>query len=132
MTHLNKVIFAIDNDTDLHQVAKFMRYMDTAKAMGDLRGSFIIGTGCYNNKIETCYIVDERDFKDVIIKSNYTDHQECILVVPADTRQPCTLVGHGWSDTINPMKEVSQKEAFKSDNWTYVHESNRYYTTEVL
>ena len=29
----NTVIFAIDDNTDLHTVAKFMRHMDTAKAV---------------------------------------------------------------------------------------------------
>ena len=127
---LNKIIFAIDNNTDVHVVAKFMRHMDTCRAMSTLKGSFVQCIGCYNGVLEPSYMMDERDYRQLVAGTHYTTEQDCILHVPADTRQPCTLEFPNHSVAIGPMREVSAAKAMQCSSWTYVQATNKYFTTE--
>lgn len=130
---LNKIIFAIDNNHDLRTVARFMRQMDTCRAMNILKGSFVSCIGMYKGVLEPSYMMDEKDFRDVVQKTHYLLKQESILHVPADTRQPCTLeyLEDGVPDvTIESMREVSPALAMTLSSWTYVIETNKYFSTE--
>ncbi len=129
---LNKVIFAIDNDTDVHTVAKFLRHIDTARAMDNMKGSFIPCVGCYDGMLESSYMMDERDYRRLVATTDFTKDQDCIMLVPADTRQPCTLEsGVNNSSTIGPMRKVDALEALGLVAWTYVIETGTYWTTDV-
>ena len=61
---LNKIIFAIDNNTDFHTVAKFMRHIDTARAMGYMKGGIVMATGYWEGELEASYIMDEIDYRN--------------------------------------------------------------------
>ncbi len=45
--YLSKVIFSIDNVSDLHILATFTRFLDTKRAMGNLVGSVALCFGSY-------------------------------------------------------------------------------------
>jgi hypothetical protein len=134
---LNKIIFAIDDDTDTHVVAKFMRHIDTMRALGELKGSFIPCIGCYDGMLESSYMMDERDYRRFVEPMGFTDQQDCILHVPADTRQPCTIEWNKFGDlecwnntkTIGAMRSVTAAEAMQLRDWTYVIETNTYWST---
>jgi hypothetical protein len=133
---LNKIIFAIDKSTDLHAVAKFMRHMDTARAMGTMKGSFTQCVGMYAGLLEPSYMVDEVDYRKVVVPLGVCDGQESVMHVPADTRQPCTLE-FTHHDEINPvfmgigpLHEVTAFKALSLKAWTYVLETGKYFTTE--
>jgi len=128
---LNKIIFAIDNNTDFHTVAKFMRHIDTARAMDTLKGGVVMATGYWEGELEASYIMDEVDYRKLVEPLGFTKDQACILHVPADTRQPCTLeYGEGLPNkTVGAMREVSKGEALEGNAWTYVQETNKYFST---
>lgn len=127
----NTVIFAIDDNTDLHTVAKFMRHMDTAKAVHKLRGMFVQCIGMYNGVLEPAYMMNERDYRQLVATTGYVAQQDCILLVPRDVRQPCTLEFPDHQFAIGPMREVSAAEAMQCSSWTYVQVTNKYFTTDT-
>ena len=129
---MNKVIFAIDDNTDVHVVAKFMRHMDTCRAMGTLKGSFVQCIGMYNGVLEPAYMMDESDYRQLVANTDYTVWQDCILLVPRDVRQPCTLEFPDHQFAIGPMREVLPSTAMRSSSWTYVQATNKYFTTEKV
>ena len=129
---MNKVIFAIDDNTDLHVVAKFMRHMDTCRAMSTLKGSFVQCIGMYNGVLEPAYMMDESDYRQLVANTDYTVWQDCILLVPRDVRQPCTLEFPDHQFAIGPMREVSAAKAMQCSSWTYVQATNKYFTTEKV
>lgn len=121
---LERIIFAIDNDRNPHQVAKFMRHMDALVAM-DKAMPFVQTIGCYKGQLENSYMIYAKDLHHV---QNYIENQECILRVPGDVRQPCVLeYPDGSSESIGPMREVSAVEALQADAWTYVPGSGKYF-----
>ena len=130
---LNKIIFAIDDNTNTHAVAKFMRHVDTCLAMNTLKGSCVQCIGCYNGVIEPSYMMDERDYRKLVESVDYTARQEAILHVPGDVRQPCTLefVGSKSRVTLGAMREISAAKAMQCTSWTYVMATNKYFTCEV-
>ena len=73
------VIFAIDNDADLHTNAKFLRYMDEREVMGKTKGKMKLCIGSYKGKLERSYIVRWDDFMEHIAESGYVDNQESVL-----------------------------------------------------
>ena len=125
---LNKICFAIDNGHDLHTEAKFLRAMDTHRALGDMKGSFIPCVGMYKGVIEDSYIMDERDYLKFVDRKGWTENQQSILHIPADVRQPCTLEFPLWSETTGPMRELSDHREYNS--WTYVKETGKFFSTE--
>ena len=132
MNMLNKIIFAIDNNTDTHAVAKFLRHIDTCRAMNTLKGRFVHCIGCYNGVMEPSYMMDERDYRQLVERVGYTAWQESILHVPGDVRQPCTLEFLSGEPhvSLGAMREISAAEAMQCTSWTYVMATNKYFTTE--
>ena len=127
---LNKIIFAIDNNTDTHSVAKFMRHLDTKRAMGELKGGVVHCIGYWEGILEPSYMMDERDYRKFVEPMGFTSEQSCIMHVPADTRQPCTLEYYdGKIETVGPMREVSSNYALSFHAWTYVQSTGKYFTT---
>ena len=129
---LNKVIFAIDNNTDLHTVSKFLSHVDKLVAMGKVKGPFVQCIGSYNGELETSYMADERDFINFIKHSGYVDNQESVLYIPGDVRQPCILVFTNGSNTLSlgAMEQIPAIEAMACHSWTYVIETGSYFTTK--
>lgn len=132
---LEKIVFAIDNNTDTHTVAKFLRLIDTKRALGDLKGSMVHCIGSWLHRVdddgkvllEPSYMMDARDYYGVVASSGYVDDQDCVLSVPGDTRQPCSLVGPGGDRVgLSPMREVQTTDGL--DNWTYVISTGKYYS----
>ena len=128
--HLNKVIFAIDNNTNTHTVAKFMRYLDTVRAMRKMNGTVTHCIGYWEGTLEPSYMMDQTDFDVHVKDSGFVDGQDCVLHVPGDTRQPCTIVEpNGTQHSVGPMREVTASEAMKAAAWTYVQATGKYFVT---
>jgi hypothetical protein len=124
-----KVCFAIDNNHDLHTVAKFTRYIDTQRALGKLSGSVIQCVGFYVGELEPSYLMDRKDYCEFVDRSGYVDEQHCVMYIPGDTRQPCYLLyNEGEQANIGPLREVANTIGLTS--WTYVLETGKYFTTE--
>ncbi len=129
--HLEKVVFAIDNNSDTHVVAKFMRHIDTYRAMDKLNGPIVHCIGSWKDDegvvhLEPSYMMNAVDYYEVVKAFGFTDKQDCILKVAGDTRQPCTLeFKDGSQQALGPMTETDQP--LHHDNWTYVISSNKYF-----
>lgn len=125
--YLEKVVFAIDNNTDVHAVAKFMRQVDTLRAMNKIK-PVVQCIGMWENVLEASYMMDRVDYNTHIAGNGYADRQECILVVAGDTRQPCHLAfPDGTTVSVGPMVEI----AGPVGNWTYVPATNKYFTCKA-
>ena len=128
------VIFAIDNDNDLHTVSKFMRHVDTQKAMGKMRGTLKPCIGSYKGKLENSYIVTLEDFKQHVKKSGYIDNQESVLLLEDGHRGVTygTLIYAGFDKDVplGIMRAVSKDKAVTYDAWTYRPELDTYYVCD--
>lgn len=130
--HTEKTIFAIDNNNDIHTVAKFMRHLDTARAMGDLQGNITLCVGYWEGILEQSFLMDSVDYARFVLGFGFTKEQECILRVSGDTRQPCTLETFDGKHiaSVGVMCEVSAEGAKELDAWTFVPATNKYFATK--
>jgi len=129
---LNKILFAIDNNTDTHTVAKFMRHMDTARSMGTLKGSFVQCIGSWEGVLEASYLMDEKDYRFLVESLGFTENQVCIMHVPGDTRQPCSLeYADKTVETMGPLDRVSKDFAMTQKGWTYVQATDTYFAVRT-
>lgn len=125
--HTEKVIFAIDNNTDVHAVAKFLRHVDTLRAVNKIR-PVTMCIGNWEGILEASYMMDLADYDKYISGRDWADGQECVLVVSGDTRQQCYLrFPDGTRVTLGPMVQVDAPVG----NWTYVPATNKYFTCNL-
>jgi len=130
--YLEKVIFAIDNDADLHTVARFARHLDTQRALGKLQGDVVACIGQWTDAdghphLEPSYMVNRADYDSFVASSGYVDKQTCVLLVAGDTRQPCSLLfPNGYTEILNPMRLLPTPVGVK--DWTYVISTGIYFT----
>ena len=124
------IVFAIDNNTDTHTVAKFLRHMDTAKAMGKMTGNMVHGVGYWEGILKPTYIVNRDDYKAHVAGSGYVDGQDGVLVAPHGTRQPAHVATADLSTVLTglgPIQEVPKEEVHSWDAWTFNMTSGRYF-----
>jgi len=125
---MNSVIFSIDNPEDLHTKAKFLRFVDTLRALDKLSGNVILAIGCYKGDLEPAFIVKEADFYQHILPSGYLKNQESVLRV-GGSRMHCTLemLGSGEVIDVGHLESVSREEAVKSEGFTYRSDMKTYW-----
>ena len=138
------VIFAIDNDNDLHTNAKFLRYMDEREVMGKTKGKMQLCIGSYKGKLERSYIVRWDDFMEHIAESGYVDNQESILILRDGYygKVYATLkfnnddgkfpnVGHN-DLFLGVFKPITAHDAQYEEAWTYRPDTDQYYVCEEI
>jgi hypothetical protein len=117
---LEHVLFAIDDGDDLHTQAKFLRHVDTLRATSKMKGIMYSGIGCYNGVPERCYMVLGVDFDNHFNNLDYLKDQECVLRVPGDTRQPCTIqYPSGKIHSVGPM--LCYNDTVPQGDYTYMN-----------
>ena len=125
---MSYIIFSIDNVTDTHTLAKFMRYIDTLNVMQKTKGSMQICYGSWEGVIEQSFIMRRDDFDKHVRHSGYVSCQESFLHVPADRRQPCVLeYQDGTKIGIGPMQSVTKEHALTLSGWTFNPKLNEYF-----
>jgi len=125
---MDYVIFAIDNNTDTHTVAKFMRHIDTKRALGTMKGRMVQAIGYWEGILEPSYIMRKDDY--LAFAQGYTKGQDAVMVAPSDNRQPAYLMNSTMTDyqvTLNPIREVSAEDAKSAQGWTFNQSSNKYF-----
>jgi len=129
---LERVIFSIDQPHDLHVQAKFLRHLDTARAMDQLIGPVTLCIGSYQGVLEPSFMMYRSDFNKIVKPTEYIRNQESILTVPGDTRQPCTLeyLQEDHKVGLGPMREVEEHHLPHYDGWTYILQTGKYFTCE--
>lgn len=113
------VIFSIDNVTDTHTLAKFLRHFDTQIAMSKTKGYLKPCIGSYKGKLEQSFVCRTDDYLDFVEPYGAVDNQECVLWIDSDD---CFLCDPEMSEEptyLGELKEVSKKKAMKSEGWTY-------------
>ena len=88
---METTVFSIDNANDLHTLSKFLRHIDTQRAMGKLVGAVELAIGAYQGEMEYSFIMLSVDYNKHVKDSGYVDNQECIMLVSSDIRQPVLL-----------------------------------------
>jgi len=143
------VIFAIDNDNDLHTNAKFLRYMDELRAMSKMDGTMQLCIGSYLDQMERSYIVTFNDFVDHIAESGYVDKQESVLLLrdgyygkvyatlkfnsAYNTDWPAEFPNVGSDDLfLGVLRAVDKDEAMASYGWTYRPDLDQYYVVHAV
>jgi hypothetical protein len=143
------VVFAIDNDGDLHTNAKFLRYIDERVAMQKMKGKMKLCIGSYKGKLERSYIVRWDDFMEHIADSGYVDKQESILILrdgyygvtyatlkfnsAYNSDWPAEFSNVGSDDLfLGVFKAIPSNEAQYEEAWTYRPDLDTYYVCEAI
>jgi hypothetical protein len=132
---MDYVIFAIDNDADLHTNAKFLRHVDQLRAMGIIKSSMKLAIGSYLGKLERSYVLRKDDFDGYVLGSGYVDDQESFLVLRDGYYGVvyATLeYQSGDKVFLGTMEQVDPQEALAGEAWTYRPDLNAYFITKEL
>ena len=124
------VVFAIDQGTETHSAAKFLRHIDTQRAMGKMHGNMVHAIGSWKGKLEPSYMLCMKDYKEFVVPLGYASGQESVMVTSKDTRQPARLLSADLSKyiaTMLPVREVSAKDAMQAVGWAYNLETKKYF-----
>ena len=125
------VIFSIDNVSDTHALAKFLRHIETQSAMQKMRGKMVHCVGCYKGTLEASFILTQDDFDNHVKPHGFVDNQESILICADDTRQPCFLLyGNGETYRVGIMQEINARDAMRLDAWTYRMDLGKYFAAK--
>ena len=124
-----RVLFSIDNPHDIHEYARAVRKLSEFEAMGKI-AEVVPCVGSYYGALEPSFMVLARDWEKVIRPMWFVEGQQTILRVPGDVRQPCVLeyIESGARLSIGPLRQVTSASGLNS--WTYVLETQQYFTTE--
>jgi len=143
------VIFAIDNDDNVHTNAKFLRYVDEREVMGKTKGKMKLCIGSYKGKLERSYIMRWDDFMEHIAESGYVDKQESILILrdgyygkvyatlkfnsAYNSDWPAEFTNVGYDDLfLGEFKSIPAHEAQYEEAWTYRPDLDTYYVCEEI
>jgi len=138
------VIFAIDNDNDVHTNAKFLRYVDEREVMGKTKGKMKLCIGSYKGKLERSYIMRWDDFMEHIAESGYVDEQESILILRDGyygkvyatlkfNNDESKFPNVGYDDLfLGLFKSIPSSEAQYEEAWTYRPDLDTYYVCEEI
>lgn len=131
------VIFSIDNVTNVHTLAKFLRHMDTQKALGNMEGRMKTLIGSYLGVMEYSFVCNEADFNNHVATMGFTSGQESILKLTntfngrTSKRTLASLVySSGDIEQLGELKSVSKDDALSEDGWTYDPTTNQYFIVE--
>ena len=128
---MDHVIFAIDNNTDNHVVAKFMRHIDTSWYMGGMRGNMVQCIGNWEGVLEVSYIMRKEDYIKLVLPFGFTEGQEAVMIAPRDQRQPASIVSYNLVEhmaELGPIKTIEPHEATPDVAWTFNTISGKYFT----
>jgi hypothetical protein len=120
------VVFSIDNVNDVHVLAKFLRHVDTARAMNRMQGGIQQCIGMYNGLLEVSFIMREDDFNEHVKPFGFTDNQECVLHIVGSDMQ-ASLVSLTEVKDIGFYEAVSHEEAANATSWTYRPDMDQYF-----
>lgn len=87
--------------------------------------------GKYKNTVETSWIITYEEYQLLKQNTNFLEGQECVLVIPPENKlrwNPCFFeYPNGEKREVGRLVEVSEEEATKSEGYTKVLETGRYF-----
>lgn len=124
---MNYVIFSIDNVTDTHTLAKFLRHFDTQVALSKTKGYLKPCIGSYKGKLEQSFICHHDDYLDYVEPYGATANQESVLWLNDGDCFSCDPELNEEPVFLGELKEVSKKKALKSEGFTYRPDLDTYW-----
>ncbi len=123
---MHYVIFSVAND--LHTRAKFLRHIDTQRAMDHLKGNMVLCIGATGGVLEDSFILCAEDFNEFVRNSPYLKDQVSVLHVRGE-RMHCEFEFFCMDNkcTGGCMVQVTAQEAFDNGSWTYRPDMNTYW-----
>jgi len=123
-------IFSIDNWTDLHTQAKFLRHLDTVRAMGNLTGSVIPTIGSYQGHLEPSYVMMAEDFVAHVLETPYVQNQNSFLWVGVEKQMPFWIKDRKGNVLDSGRLVQSTYQPLDQDSWTYRADYGVYFYKE--
>jgi len=131
--NLERIIFSVDNPSDIYDYSKALEHLKQLEGMGKL--TMIVNCiGSYEGYLEPSFMVYAKEFDQHIRGMFYLEGQQSILRIPGDDRQDCTLeyLSGGIPQLpVGRLKNIPSTTAWIHDSWTYVLETGRYFTTII-
>lgn len=122
---MTKVVFSIDDWSNLRQLSKFLKLIETQRVMGKLKGDFKILQGCYKGELEIAFMAEADDFKDYVLRYGWVDQQESILIIEEDNKATLEYRSKPTED-LGTWTNVSEKE--KGESYTYDPKNKTWWT----
>ena len=120
----DRVIFSIDDWSDLRKLARFLRHMADQQALGKLKGEFKVLQGSYKGVPEISFMCYEKDFGTFVKSYGWVEKQESYLRIFSDNS--CYFFKENLLEGIGEWTQVTQDQ--KGENWTYDPKDNSWWT----
>lgn len=126
------VIFSVDNASNLHHLAKAIRYLDTIQAMN--KGvNIILCHGAYKGSLEASFMCTREVFDTYVKGCHFVANQESFLFFEEGHRGRMygtieTLGGELLSS--GHIREVSKADAQSYEGWTYRPDLDKYWVLQ--
>lgn len=122
-------IFSIDNPNDWHTMAKFMRHVDSLRALSKLKGEVIQCVGMWEGRLEPSFLCRTDDFEDHVRSKGWCDNQEAVLQVSECNKQYAQFLWleTGHTEFAGSLKSVSKDTALKENGFTYRPDLDTYW-----
>lgn len=124
------VIFSIDDVNDTHALAKFLRHIDTARAMDKMQGKMVHCIGSWEGELEPSFLMRWDDFQEHVIGRGFVEDQDAILVVHGDKMQAVLHNKDGSRTFIGRMKETDAATAMQQQGFTYRPDLGKYWIVD--
>ena len=102
-----KIIFAIDEQRGMRDRARFLRHLDTLRAMGKLQSEPRTAIGHWVDPdtgvswLEPSYCLDVEDFRDHVLPHGWVNGQKCVLSIGSGS---CSIIGlHANADQVHSL-----------------------------
>ena len=126
-----KVIFSVDGCHDVADTYRFTKYIAGVRALGDLKGNVRQCIGQWDGKLELSWIMDRDDFDKHVRNTHFVEDQEFFLHVPGNPADNCWLSDkQGGVTELGVLEEVSTDYLDNYAGWTYMMDTNKYYTCD--
>jgi hypothetical protein len=128
MKMLDYVIFSIDNADDVHTLAKFTRWLDTKRVLGELQENPWVLIGKWRGKLENSFLLRRDDFTKYVVPYDWVKNQKAIMRVSADKRMAAQVVSLDEEILAKGfLMQVPMQAAFKAEGFTYCPKRDIYW-----
>lgn len=126
-----RVVFAVDNGTTMRGYARFMRHLDTLRAMGKLAGPVRLAVGAWTDPdtgrldVEPSFDMLLTDFAQWVRRNGWVSQQKAVLLVSGAGEASFCHPEHIESDAMHMGRYVAlpMADAVTRGGWTLYHDT---------
>jgi len=100
------------------------------KFLTTIEAPFTVVTGHYKGIEEQSFLIVGQSHKDLVERLCKQYSQEAYLHIHSDNTAELVYTSFSKTEKVGKLVEVSESEATKLDNYTFVPNLNRFYTTK--